>query len=163
MREKPRPGVWYSGPPPGYVTAQGVAAVLGLSPQRAYAAGLLELLDSWQGGEGNPRYFREADAALLRDWLQFAVPGMRALGLWKATAPRIPAGGMAAIREWFAADDYGADCPVCGGPALTNYGDPDGSVWCPVDGLLADASASGRSEHGDDLGAAPLARTNPQT
>lgn len=132
----PRPGTRHAGPPPGYINSSAAADVLGLSRQRVHRAGLLDLLDSWQDGAAHSRYFRIEDVEMLRDWLHFAVPGMRALGLWKATAPRIPAGGMAAIRAWFAADDYGCDCPVCGAAALRDYADPDGPVWCAEHGLI---------------------------
>ena len=124
------------GPPPGYVTAAGVAELLGVTRNTTYAVGYLAILPSWQDGPRKPRYFRVADVRAVAEWL-WARRGMIALGLWPPSEPMLPDGGLTAIQQWLVDDEYGTDCPACGGRALHNPYADDAPVWCERDGVIA--------------------------
>lgn len=58
----------HTGPPPGYMTLDEVAAALDISRQRLGAASVLGLLDSWKLPGSRARLFRAADVAEIADW-----------------------------------------------------------------------------------------------
>lgn len=128
----------HSGPPPGYLTRQGVAAALDVSSARLGVAGVLELLDSWQFANG-PRLFREADVAEIAAW-RFTRRGLIALGLLLPSSAGWPESLLEATIA-NSEDYYGTDCPLCDRAAVCDPMRPDVGTWCSEHGVVPPGDA----------------------
>jgi len=115
-------------PPPGFVTANAAAEIVGHSRQAFYQSGIADWLDSWK--VGRVRLYRMADVRAIADFVEDR-PGLVALGVIPANAPLIPSPDL-----WSAwkVGEFFTECPRCGGPALeVNVLGPIGThdpQWC---------------------------------
>lgn len=123
----------HPGPPPGYLTRSGVAATLDVSSARLGAAGVLELLESWQFSNG-PRLFREGDVAEIAAWRKTR-RGLIALGLLLPSSAGWPESLLEAVLA-NSEDYHGTDCPICGRAAVYDPMRPEAGTWCPEHGVV---------------------------
>lgn len=123
----------HTGPPPGYLTRQGVAATLDVSSARLGAAGVLELLESWQFSNG-PRLFRASDVAEIGAWRETR-RGLVALGLLLPSSAGWPESLLDATLA-NSEDYYGTWCPLCDRAAVYDPMRPDVGTWCPEHGVV---------------------------
>lgn len=119
--------------PPGFTTDPW--ASLGMSRQNFYQTGLISLwqdgpLSAYQTRPNTPILYATEEVGIVRYWL-LVRQGLIALGLLPATAPIKPERD---ILAWFEEDEYGADCPQCGGSAVEDL--DTGRVWCPACGII---------------------------
>jgi hypothetical protein len=116
---------------PGYYTTKEVLAAFGMSRQNFYQSGLAAVIPAVK--VGGVRLYEAATVNLWRYWL-FCRRAWIALGLYPADQPLVPEGGH--LPWWVETDEYGWDCPVCGGTAIGPPNPDDARLWCPVDGVL---------------------------
>jgi hypothetical protein len=125
---------------PGYYTQAELLAALGMSRQNFNQSGLNEVIpavllgsEPKPGKRDNRRKLYAADVVgLWRYWL-FCRRAWIALGVYPADQPLVPEGGR--VPWWVETDEYGWECPVCGGTAISPPHPDDARLWCPRDGV----------------------------
>ena len=124
----------HTGPPPGYMTLDEVAAALDISRQRLGAASVLGLLDSWKLPGSRARLFRAADVAEIANWRRTR-QGLIALGRLSPTSRAWP-DSLLAARNFNGEDYHGCDCPLCDRAAVYDPLHEEAGTWCPEHGVV---------------------------